>query len=220
MVRDIFSSDLKHMFKRVEDGYVPASEAIDMAVAAGFVAVGTAITAEYHVPVPQWTASDPVIDASDGSWYPRIPKEDGGSDSVLRASRVSKTAIWTAFGGDPNVHQQRMTLGGAFAFTPEGQFYKSGTFGWNYDPQTSMYVPHWHRDLANAVREFPDEKIIGHIDFCKDDGSFTIEVPGEPGHVGSPLPHKTRMTLPARMGDVRSVAAGGVLPFYYKPLTR
>lgn len=206
--------ELRHIVRRAEDGHITAVRATELAVAQGYLAIGTALTKEGYTPGVPLTAGD---GENLLGWRPRVVNERRGTIPIVRAGRVAKTAVWAAFGGDVNEVFQRNRVGRPVL--PEGRVYDLGSQGWLYDERTGVYTLQAHPDLVRAGQGRQAELPIGVIDFVEDDGSFGIEIVREPGHLASTASHETLATIPVRYGDVQAeLGAVSTALYDYEPL--
>ena len=74
------------------------------------------------------------------------------------------------------------------------------------------------KNYPEATRSIPDGTHVGAVDFVRSD-NFTVEIPEEPGHYGSPSVHERVGSLPISMGDARrNIARSAFRLVNYRPL--
>jgi len=193
-----------------------AAAAAELIIGCGLLAIGTAQSKPRYVPQIPWTAKDP--DGNRNGWRARLTSEHG-TRRVTVATDVSRLAVFTAFGGDRNIRDQRYLLGQTL--TPSYLFYDRGTHGYDYNPETDGYDLEMHEDLLAAIVDLRNsqqgDKIIGAIDFVlPGDPAEILEIPGEPGNFGITSEQDTAFTIPVRVRDRENL--GHIGTFDYKPI--
>lgn len=202
---------LKRITMQVQmDGRDP-QEAIDEVIQKGdHLAIGTAVSSMLHHPMSAMRA---VTAVEKPHWTHRLPE---GTPPILRASSLAGTAIHAAFGGDVNIMQQRVVTDRLLV--PELDFYQGGTYGWEYNTETSEYDLLIHKRYEEDTKYIDPDTHIGDVDFVKRKG-FTVRIPDEPGHFGSYDVHTRVGSIPITMGNARANMARHAIRYInYKPL--
>lgn len=203
----------KELSERTKNGHITAIEAAALAVRHGAKLIGTAQSRDGYTPT-MLLSSHFRDEAGAPAWGLMQPTHRGGGQPAIRASSVAETAVWAAYGGDPNQPLQRLCIDRSFLPNAEG--YDFGTHGWRYDTDKGSYTLRAHQDLLRYTHDIDDETVVGDIDFVLPDERNVRSFEQEPGHVAIFTAQEVIGTLAVRMGDVRQL--GDVVAFYYDPL--
>jgi len=209
-------ADIEAAVARVEAGRTYAAPATELIISCGFLAVGTAESTPLHVPQIPWTAKD--AEGNRNGWRARLTSERS-TQRVIIATKVARLAVFTAFGGNPTIPNQRYHLGKTL--TPPDLFYDRGTHGYDFNPNTGGYDLEMHEDLAAAIRDLRNSQrgneVIGAIDFVSaGDPAELLAIPNEPGNFGITGERETLFTIPVRVRDAEGW--GHIGTFHYDPI--
>lgn len=205
---------IRELVERSRDGHITALQAARLAVQQECLLVGTAQSQEGYVPRILLSAHFE-DEQGDRRWGLVRTNERDRPVPAIRAGKVAETAVWAAFGGDPNHPLQRLSIDRSFVPNPEG--YDLGTHGWRFNASTGGYKLRAHENLMTNTRDIDDDTIVGSMDLLMPKSGNLFEFPNEPGHFAVSTQQETVGQLTVRMGDVRQLH--DIHTYYYEPLS-
>jgi hypothetical protein len=162
----------KELGRLVGEGNLTAEVAIEAALAAGHLLVGTVEGRPRYIP-------SKAMNHASGVWRPVALAESGSAIDVVRANRVARAAIICATFGDCNETGQRTRLGRPLVESDERLL-----FGWRHDREAEdEYRAVVDGRLFAAVLNDP-EAVLGAVDIFADDGSW-VELTNECARLGN-----------------------------------
>src|SRR5688572_13308694 len=90
---------LRDTVERATAGIMPIEAAVRSGVACGCVAIGTAVSSEGYVPIPQVNSFAGIDVPPNERWRMLETEEHGTGRPGVRASKVGSTVVWAAYGG-------------------------------------------------------------------------------------------------------------------------